>query len=79
MWVEYNQSVEQNLQVPQNQALSEPAMSDGALRGALCVQNQPSEQPPKDPDLALIQDCWPNLPQHIKAAITTLVRSAIGK
>jgi hypothetical protein len=73
------QSDDQISQNPPNQALSESQMSTGALCGALCVQNRRSEQPPKDPDLALIQDHWPNLPEHIKAAITTLVRSAIGK
>jgi hypothetical protein len=51
-------------------------MSNGALCGALSVQNRPSERTPQDPDLALIQDCWPKLPEHIKAAINALVQSA---
>jgi len=51
-------------------------MSTGALRGALCVQNPPSEYPPKDPDLALVLNRWPKLPAHIKAAIVALVHSA---
>jgi hypothetical protein len=31
---------------------------------------------PSDPDLALIQDRWPELPEHIRATIMTLVQSA---
>lgn len=30
---------------------------------------------PIDTDLAFIQDRWPDLPEHIKAAITTLVQA----
>jgi hypothetical protein len=30
---------------------------------------------PIDPDLALIQDRWSDLPEHIKAAIKALVQS----
>jgi hypothetical protein len=30
----------------------------------------------KDPDLALVVECWPNLPEHIKQAIKTLVDTA---
>ena len=33
------------------------------------------EMPPKDPDLALIQDRWPGLPEHIRQAVLALVRS----
>ncbi len=33
------------------------------------------ENTSSDPDLALIQDRWPTLPEHIKAAILALVRS----
>jgi hypothetical protein len=51
-------------------------MSTGALRGALSVQNRLSEYLPKDPDLALVLNRWPNLPAHIKAAIMALVHSA---
>jgi len=35
-----------------------------------------SENTPSDPDLALIQDRWPKLPEHIRAAVLALVRSA---
>jgi hypothetical protein len=29
-----------------------------------------------DPDLALLQDRWPKLPEHIKAAVLVLVRAS---
>jgi len=32
-----------------------------------------------DPDLALIQERWLGLPEHIKAAIKTLVQANDGK
>ena len=32
-----------------------------------------------DPDLALVHDRWPKLPEHIKAAVLALVRSAPDK
>jgi len=69
------QSDDRISQIPQNQALSESPIGSGALHGALSVQNRPSEQIPKDPDLALVQDRWPNLPEHIKAAIKALVQA----
>ena len=31
-----------------------------------------------DPDLALIQDRWTKLPEHVKAAVLALVRSTSG-
>ena len=34
---------------------------------------------PVDPDLALIQNRWPTLPEHIKAAVLALVRSTADK
>jgi hypothetical protein len=34
-----------------------------------------AENTPPDPDLALIQDRWPELPEHIKAAVLALVRT----
>lgn len=30
-------------------------------------------QTPKDPDLAMVVESWPNLPEHIKQTIKTLV------
>jgi hypothetical protein len=32
-----------------------------------------------DPDLALIQERWPNLPEHIRQAVLALVRSTSDK
>ena len=37
-----------------------------------------AENTPLYPDLALIQDGWPNLPEHIKAAVLALVRNVAG-
>ena len=34
-----------------------------------------AQDPPSDPDLALIQDRWPKLPEHVKAAVLALVRT----
>jgi hypothetical protein len=54
-------------------ALAKTPISEtpGAKSGAPSAQNTPP-----DPDLALIQDRWPKLPEHIKAAVVTLVQSA---
>ncbi len=54
-------------------------MSSGALYGALPVQKNPSEPTSNDPDLMLIQNRWPTLPEHIKAAVLTLVRASGGR
>ena len=36
------------------------------------------EKAPVDPDLAKVMAAWPKLPEHIKAAVLALVRSADG-
>lgn len=53
--------------------LSKTAISeeDGAKLGA---RDAPS--PLQDPDLTLLVERWPALPEYIKAAIKTLVQSA---
>jgi len=51
----------------QNQHLHENSKNDLAEFLALLKE--------KDPDLALVVKAWPNLPEHIKAAVKALVRS----
>ena len=46
---------------------------DGAQNGA-----QPPDGGIIDAELATVNTCWPLLPDHIKAAILTLVNSAKG-
>ena len=36
------------------------------------------EKQPSDPDLALIQDRWPKLPEHVRTAILALVDARPG-
>jgi hypothetical protein len=47
--------------------------SGGAKSDAPNAPNTP--QTPQDPDLALVVKCWPNLSEHIKAAVKALVES----
>ena len=54
--------LEEELQTPQKQALSE---TGGAQTGAIR----------SDAVLNELSDCWPHLPQHIRQTIMTLVRS----
>jgi hypothetical protein len=52
-------------------AISETASAKGGAPNA--------ENTPLDPDLALIQDRWTKLPEHIRQAVLALVRSTSGK
>jgi hypothetical protein len=45
----------------------------GTESGTLNAPNTP--QPPKDPDLAMVVEHWPNLPEYIKAAIKALTQT----
>jgi hypothetical protein len=56
-------------------ALSKTPISDtpSAKSGAPDAPNTPL-----DPDLAQIVDCWPTLPEHIKAAVMALVNTQNG-
>ena len=54
------------LGVPKTPISETPSAESGAREG---------ETTSKDPDLALIVERWPKLPEHIKAAIRTLVQA----
>ena len=59
----------------QEQTLTLPEHRNGTAEhqmGAHLVRETPSV----DPDLVLLLDRWPTLPEHIKAAIKALVQSA---
>ena len=62
---------------PLEHSKTQVSASGGAKSGAHNAPNTP--QPPKDPDLALVVERWPNLPEYIKAAIKTLVNSSLGE
>jgi hypothetical protein len=39
----------------------------------------PADNSQTDPDLALINSCWPNLPEAVKSSILMLVKAASDK
>ena len=59
---------------PEHPPLEHPktaiSTSGGAKSGAPAAPNAP-----QDPDLELVVKQWPELPEHIKAAIKALVRT----
>jgi hypothetical protein len=57
-----DEGLEEGPQTPKNHAISE---TGGAQGGAIR----------SDAILKELSDCWPNLPQHIRQTIMTLVRS----
>jgi hypothetical protein len=57
----------ENANLLNNQALTETG--ENVLASCLALLSQ------KDADLALVVEHWPNLPEHIKAAVKTLVNS----
>jgi hypothetical protein len=67
------ESAGQNPQASHSRRLMKSSGVAGAHRGALPTQSPAS----RDPDLALLAECWSDLPEHIRAAITTLVRSTL--
>jgi hypothetical protein len=57
---------------------AERAFPAGVWRGAKSGAPN-AENTPLHPDLALIQDRWPKLPEHIRQAVLSLVRSTSDK
>jgi len=74
------QTVTTKSQVPENKgtydSTEQPLTPQLTPEGPKPGETDTSTLPPA---LAEIMAVWPKLPAHIKAAITTLVRSAIGK
>ncbi len=64
---ESNELQESPLAAPKNAFSETPCAKSGALGAG---------NTPLDPDLALIQDRWPKLPEHFKAAVLAIVRNA---
>ncbi len=63
------------LRTPLDSAAKTPISQDEPKKGTQDGTPK-AENTPLDPDLALLQARWPKLPEHIKAAVVTLVQSA---
>jgi hypothetical protein len=61
---------------PLEQSKTPISASGSAESGAPNAPNTP--QTPQDPDLAMVVEHWPDLPEHIKQTIKTLVKSSLG-
>jgi len=68
----------ESTQVVNPQDVSE---SDGAARSACAAHRTKNAAKPtdSDPDLQHLIDCWPDLPEAIKAGIVAMVESAKGE
>ena len=60
---------------PLEQAKTPILSSASAESGAHDAPN--TLQPPKDPDLVIVVESWPNLPEHIRLAINALIQTNI--
>ena len=70
-------SVADRAQAQLSAKLTDNGETDGARGGARPAQNQPPERTTSDPDLALLIGHWQGLPEHIKAAVLSLVRVTV--
>ena len=61
-------------QPPLEQSKTSISTSSGAKSDARNAPNTP--QTPQDPNLALVVERWPDLPEYIKVAVKALIQSA---